>query len=170
AARMIARTGYAPRRTIRVVMWNNEETQQRGARAYFEKHKAEIKDHKFAVESDIGVFEPWGLAVAADKNVVQRMRAFGKHILHSLGGGNITSTDVESPGEDIALLCKSGVPCAGFLSVNPENNAVPGDPHWEDHYFRYHHANSDRMEVIDKHQLRRSAASLAAWAYIIADL
>ncbi|KAJ2131242.1 hypothetical protein GGF48_001641 [Coemansia sp. RSA 921] len=170
AARMIARTGYAPRRTIRVVMWNNEETQQRGARAYFEKHKAEIKDHKFAVESDIGVFEPWGLAVAADKNVVQRMRAFGKHLLHSLGSGNITSTDVESPGEDIALLCKSGVPCAGFLSVNPENNAVPGDPHWEDHYFRYHHANSDRMEVIDKHQLRRSAASLAAWAYIIADL
>ncbi|KAJ2352570.1 hypothetical protein IWW50_001300 [Coemansia erecta] len=169
AARMIASTGWAPRRTIRVVMWNNEETLQRGSKAYFEKHKHEIKNHRFAVESDIGVFEPWGLAVAADDNLIKIMKAYGANLLKQLGGGNVTSTELESPGEDIALLCKNGVPCAGFLSVNPENGAAPGDPHWEDHYFRYHHANSDRVEIIDKHQLRRSAASLAAWAYLIAD-
>ncbi|KAJ1865196.1 hypothetical protein LPJ78_002891 [Coemansia sp. RSA 989] len=169
AARMIASTGAVPRRTIRVVMWNNEETMQRGAKAYFAQHKHEIKHHRFAIESDIGVFEPWGLAVAADKQIVQQLEAYGAHFLKALGGGNIT-TGVEDPGEDIAILCDSGVPCAGFLSLNPETNAAPGEPQWENHYFRYHHANSDRIEAIDKHQLRRSAASLAAWAYLIADL
>ncbi|KAJ2855432.1 hypothetical protein GGI22_004139, partial [Coemansia erecta] len=87
-----------------------------------------------------------------------------------LGAGNITSSDIETPGEDIAILCKNGVPCAGFLSTNPGSGAAPGDPEWETHYFRYHHADSDRIELIDKHQLRRSAAALAAWAYLIADI
>ncbi|KAJ2843244.1 hypothetical protein IWW36_005629 [Coemansia brasiliensis] len=169
AARMIANTGVAPRRTVRVVMWNNEETMQRGAKAYFAQHKDEIKHHRFAIESDIGVFEPWGLAVAADKQLVQQLESYGARFIKALGGGNVT-TGVEDPGEDIAILCDNGVPCAGFLSLNPETNAAPGDPQWENHYFRYHHANSDRMEAIDKHQLRRSAASLAAWAYLIADL
>ncbi|KAJ2327309.1 hypothetical protein GGI00_004496 [Coemansia sp. RSA 2681] len=170
AARLIGLTGRAPRRTIRVVMWNNEETLQRGAKAYYKQHEHEIKQHKFAFESDIGVFEPWGLAVAANAKMVANLRNYGSDLIKILGAGNVTSSDVEAPGQDIAILCEHGVPCAGFLSVNPENGAVPGQPHWEDHYFRYHHANSDRMEVIDKHQLRRSAAALAAWAYLIADL
>ncbi|KAJ2461652.1 hypothetical protein GGF42_000041 [Coemansia sp. RSA 2424] len=170
AARLIALTGRAPRRTIRVVMWNNEETLQRGAKAYYKQHEHEIKQHKFAIESDIGVFEPWGLAVAANAKMVANLRNYGSDLIKILGAGNVTSSEVEGPGQDIAILCEHGVPCAGFLGVNPENGAVPGQPHWEDHYFRYHHANSDRMEVIDKHQLRRSAAALAAWAYLIADL
>ncbi|KAJ1667108.1 hypothetical protein IW140_001638 [Coemansia sp. RSA 1813] len=169
AARMIAQLPRKPKRSIRVVMWNNEETFQRGARAYYAKHKAQIKDHWFAIESDIGVFDPWGLVVAADDRIVKNLRSYGADLLKVLGAGNITS-EIEEPGEDIAILCKNGVPCAGFLSTNPENGAAPGDPKWETHYFRYHHASSDRMEIIDKHQLRRSAAALAAWSYLIADL
>ncbi|KAJ2491178.1 hypothetical protein IWW37_002529 [Coemansia sp. RSA 2050] len=170
AARLIALSGRPPRRTIRVVMWNNEETLQRGAKAYFKQHEHEIGNHKFAMESDIGVFEPWGLTVKADPVMVSTLRNYGADLIKILGAGNITSPDVEGPGQDIAILCENGVPCAGFLSVNPENGAVPGGPHWEDHYFRYHHTSNDRMEAIDKHQLRRSAAALAAWAYLIADL
>ncbi|KAJ2818460.1 hypothetical protein FBU31_005866 [Coemansia sp. 'formosensis'] len=170
AARLIALSGRPPRRTIRVVMWNNEETLQRGAKAYYNQHEHEIKQHKFAIESDIGVFEPWGLTVAADPKMVNNLRNYGVDLIKILGAGNVTSPEVEGPGTDIAMLCHQGVPCAGFLSVNPENGAVPGEPHWEDHYFRYHHTNNDRMEAIDKHQLRRSAAALAAWAYLIADL
>ncbi|KAJ1819852.1 hypothetical protein LPJ75_001084 [Coemansia sp. RSA 2598] len=170
AARLIAQTGRPPRRTIRVVMWNNEETLQRGAKAYFERHRDEIALHRFAIESDIGVFEPWGLTVQADQRTVANLRGYGSDLLKILGAGNITTPEVEGPGEDISILCNHGVPCAGLLSVNPENSAVPGDEKWSEHYFRYHHANSDRIEVIDKHQLRRSAAALAAWSYLIADL
>ncbi|KAJ2487496.1 hypothetical protein EV174_000474 [Coemansia sp. RSA 2320] len=170
AARLISKTSRAPRRSIRVVMWSNEETFQRGAKAYFDRHEHEMAQHVFAIESDIGVFAPWGLSVAADKKTVASLRNYGNDLLKILGAGNITSAEVESPGEDIAILCQHGVPCAGFLSVNPENGAVPGQPQWENHYFRYHHASSDRVEAIDKHQLRRSAAALAAWAYLIADL
>ncbi|KAJ2593059.1 hypothetical protein H4R99_006207 [Coemansia sp. RSA 1722] len=170
AARLISQTGRSPRRTIRVVMWNNEETLQRGAKAYFEKHRDEIALHKFAIESDIGVFEPWGLTVQADSKTTMNLENYGRDLLKILGAGNITTPEVEGPGEDISILCKHGVFCAGLLSVNPENGAVPGDEKWSEHYFRFHHANSDRMEVIDKHQLRRSAAALAAWSYLIADL
>ncbi|KAJ2035528.1 hypothetical protein IW146_004430 [Coemansia sp. RSA 922] len=170
AARLIALEGRPPRRTIRVVMWNNEETLQRGAKAYYKQHEHEIKQHRFAIESDIGVFEPWGLTVAADPKMVSNLRNYGMDLIKILGAGNVTTTDVEGPGTDIAMLCDNGVPCAGFLGANPENGAVPGEPHWEDHYFRYHHTNNDRVEIIDKHQLRRSAAALAAWAYLIADM
>ncbi|KAJ2615730.1 hypothetical protein H4S08_001088 [Coemansia sp. RSA 1365] len=169
AARMIANLERAPRRTIRVVMWNNEETLQRGSHAYFEKHKNEISNHTFAIESDSGVFDPWGLVLAAEQTLVDKLKGYGAHLFGDLGGGNIASSDVDSTGEDIEILCKHGVPCGGFLSINPENGAAPGEPNWENHYFRFHHANSDRIEVIDKHQLRRSAASLATWAYLIAD-
>ncbi|KAJ1718578.1 hypothetical protein LPJ61_006557, partial [Coemansia biformis] len=169
ALRLVAAAGRTPRRTIRVVMWNNEETLQLGAKAYVARHRDEIANHTFAIESDIGVFDPWGLAVAAKEDVVGTLRGYGRDILHVLGAGNITSTPNEAPGADIAALCNHGVPCAGFLSLNPENGAQPGEPGWENHYFRYHHAESDRMEVIDKHQLRRSAAALAAWSYLIAD-
>ncbi|KAJ2802492.1 hypothetical protein H4R20_003256 [Coemansia guatemalensis] len=169
AARMIANLGRAPRRTIRVVMWNNEETLQRGSHAYFEKHKDEISNHTFAIESDSGVFDPWGLVVAAEQTLVDKLKGYGAHLFGDLGGGNIAPSDVDTTGEDIAILCEHGVPCGGFLSINPENGAAPGEPEWQNHYFRFHHASSDRIEIIDKHQLRRSAASLAAWAYLIAD-
>ncbi|KAJ1960038.1 hypothetical protein GGI12_004022 [Dipsacomyces acuminosporus] len=167
AQRLISKSGRLPRRTIRVVMWNNEETIQRGAVAYYDKHKDEVAKHKFAFESDIGVFEPWGLGVKADQAMVNNMKTWGNDLIKVLGAGNITVS--EDPGEDISILCEHGVPCAGILSLNPENNASPLDPNWETHYFRHHHANSDRVEVIDKHRLRRSAAALAAWAYLIAD-
>ncbi|KAJ2784799.1 hypothetical protein H4R18_000926 [Coemansia javaensis] len=169
ALRLIAAAGRPPRRTVRAVMWNNEETLQLGAKAYFARHRAEIPKHRFAVESDIGVFEPWGLTVAAPDDVVCRLSDYGSSLLRPLGAGNVTLSTAGAPGADISILCSHGVPCAGFLSLNPENGAAPGEPHWEDHYFRHHHAASDRIEAIDKHQLRRSAAALAAWAYLIAD-
>ncbi|KAJ2789836.1 hypothetical protein H4R20_007109, partial [Coemansia guatemalensis] len=119
--------------------------------------------------SDSGVFDPWGLVVAAEQTLVDKLKGYGAHLFGDLGGGNIAPSDVDTTGEDIAILCEHGVPCGGFLSINPENGAAPGEPEWQNHYFRFHHANSDRIEIIDKHQLRRSAASLAAWAYLIAD-
>ncbi|KAJ1933331.1 hypothetical protein EC988_009156 [Linderina pennispora] len=168
AARLIAKEGRRPKRTVRVVMWNNEETLQRGAQAYFAQHKNEIAKHTFAIESDIGVFEPWGMDVQADQKVIDTLVGYGKDYVKVLGAGNITKAE-EPPAEDIAILCEAGVPCGGWLSVNPEGNLAPDHPNWGDHYFRHHHANSDRVEVIDAGQLRRSAAALAAWAYLIAD-
>ncbi|KAJ2787127.1 hypothetical protein GGI15_000956 [Coemansia interrupta] len=170
AQRMIMLSSRRPRRTVRVVMWSNEETRQRGAHAYLARHRRDLDRHFFAIESDIGVFEPWGLTVDAGDAWVQRMRRWGRDFVHVLGAGNVTTPAVEGPGGDVQVLCSQGVPCAGFLGVNPENGAVPGDARWTEHYFRHHHAASDRMEAVDAHQLRRSAAALAAWTYLVADL
>ncbi|KAJ2371496.1 hypothetical protein IW150_004566 [Coemansia sp. RSA 2607] len=170
AQRLIMLSGRRPRRTVRVVMWSNEETRQRGANAYFARHKHDLHRHFFAIESDIGVFEPWGLTVDASQAWTSRIRRWGRDIVSVLGAGNVTTPEVEGPGEDIRVLCRHGVPCAGLLGVNPENSAVPGDALWTEHYFRHHHAASDRMEAVDAHQLRRSAAAMAAWTYLIADM
>ncbi|ORX64696.1 Zn-dependent exopeptidase [Linderina pennispora] len=136
AARLIAKEGRRPKRTVR---------------AYFVQHKNEIAKHKFAIESDIGVFEPWGMDVQADQKVIDTLVGYGKDYVKVLGAGNITKAE-ELPAEDIAVLCEAGVPCGGWLSVNPEGNLAPDHPNWGDHYFRHHHAK------------QRSP-----WAYLIAD-
>jgi carboxypeptidase Q len=60
AARLMLELGLRPRRTVRVVLWTNEENGLRGAKAYAEQHRAELPKHVLAIESDRGVFQPTG--------------------------------------------------------------------------------------------------------------
>ena len=61
AARLMVRLGIRPRRTVRIVLWTNEENGLRGATAYAEKYAADARNHVFALESDSGVFDPASL-------------------------------------------------------------------------------------------------------------
>src|SRR6185295_2398378 len=61
AARLMKKLGIRPRRTVRIVLFVNEENGLRGAQAYAEKHAATAADHVFALESDSGVFAPAAL-------------------------------------------------------------------------------------------------------------
>src|SRR5690606_3133934 len=65
AVRLLKDLGLRPRRTIRVVLWTNEENGLRGALAYRDSVAAEIENHVLAVESDGGVFAPVGFGVTA---------------------------------------------------------------------------------------------------------
>ncbi|PVU89221.1 hypothetical protein BB559_005187 [Furculomyces boomerangus] len=167
ALKIISKLTTRPKRTIRVVMWNNEEYLSRGAKAYFEAHKNEVNKHVFAMESDSGNFEPWGMSVMADNATVAKLDAYGKAFFPKFGGG-ITQVKT-SPNVDITPLCNAGVPCGGFNSLDKYTQMAPYEVTGREGYFRFHHTDADRMEVLDRHQLRRNAVSMATWAYLLAD-
>ena len=60
ALRILKKLNLRPRRTIRVVLWTNEENGTRGGLAYRDQHLHELKDHVVMIESDTGVFRPFG--------------------------------------------------------------------------------------------------------------
>jgi carboxypeptidase Q len=63
--RLLKELGLKPRRTIRVVLWTNEENGLRGGNAYRDAHRTEIAKHILAIESDSGVYRPEGFGLAA---------------------------------------------------------------------------------------------------------
>src|SRR4029078_1507267 len=65
AVSLLKRLGLKPKRTIRVVAWTNEENGSRGATGYRDAHRADADKHMLAMESDNGVFKPFGLGVTA---------------------------------------------------------------------------------------------------------
>ncbi|KAJ1680135.1 hypothetical protein EV182_000613 [Spiromyces aspiralis] len=172
ALRMIslATAQNPPRRTI---MWNNEETFQAGARGYLDRHRDEIANHMFALESDIGVFKPWGLtATSKSRHIVKILKAYGQAFLarHDLGG-HVVATD-DSGGTDVNVLCKANpnIICSEFLSRDVISNKSPLRKGGTWGYFYYHHSAADRMEVLNPDDLRKSAAAVAIWAYVMASL
>src|SRR5206468_5514013 len=60
ALRLMKKLNLRPRRTVRVVLWTNEENGGRGGQAYHDQHRAELANHVMMLESDDGVFRPTG--------------------------------------------------------------------------------------------------------------
>ncbi|RKP26938.1 hypothetical protein SYNPS1DRAFT_21411 [Syncephalis pseudoplumigaleata] len=149
ALRAIATYGIAPRRTVRLVGWVDEEQHQQGASTYFKNRKHEIKDHVFAMEADSGIFQPWGLKVAGTDRAQAILRQIGERFLGEMGSGNVTALKDEVIS-DLGQLMNAGVPCASFYSLDPITQASPLSADY-DGYFRYHH-------------------SMGTWAYVLAEM
>ncbi len=157
ALTVLKRLGLTPRRTIRVVLFTNEEAGLRGAKAYATDHAAELAKHVFAFEADIGGFSPRGLGVDAKpdnlERVVGRMRQLGA-LAESLG---VRRIEPHYPGADIAGLVAHGVPAAGLLT---------------DHrtYFDLHHTEADTLDKVDPQAIADNVGFVAMLAYVIAEL
>ena len=109
-ARLIQRLGLKPRRTIRVVLWTNEENGLRGGKAYRDAHRAELKDIVAAVETDSGserikafslelrkaTPEAKAAALATLKSFERALAPFGPVGLRLGGSGSSRSTGVAS--------------------------------------------------------------------------
>ena len=72
---------------VRMVAWVGEETGGAGAQAYFATHKHD--KHVFAMESDIGVFTPWGISFAGSREAGRRLIEIGQKYLSSASAGNV---------------------------------------------------------------------------------
>ena len=79
-----------PRRSIRVVLWVDEEISQRGAATYYQKHVAELPDHIIAIESDIGNFNPYAFGFTGLPEAKAILTQIGSVLLGQIGVGNIT--------------------------------------------------------------------------------
>ncbi len=153
AVRLMQRLGLRPRRTVRVVMWTNEENGLRGGNAYRDAHRAEIPNHVLAMESDGGVFKPEGFGFSGTDSAFAIVKQVGS-LLERIGAGSITRG---GGGADIGPIMALGVPGAG-LNVD------------ETRYFWYHHTDADTIDKLDPRELAECIATLAVMAYVVADM
>ncbi|CAN5373524.1 M28 family metallopeptidase [soil metagenome] len=150
--------GLHPRRTIRVVLWTNEENGVRGGAAYAEAHKDELAKTVMAVESDSGGGAPTGFSAGANdpatsKRVVARVAQIAT-LLQPLHATRV----VEAEGEtDTSPMAPAGVPQVG-LGVDVST------------YFDYHHTDADTLDKVDPQNLANDVAAMAVLAYVVADL
>jgi len=153
AVRLMKALGLRPRRTVRVVMWTNEENGLRGGNAYRDAHLGELDDHILAMESDGGVFKPSGFGFTGSDAAYEIIREIGT-LLDRIEAGTISRG---GGGADIGPIMNEGVPGMG-LQVDGTR------------YFWYHHTDADTMEVIDPQEMALCVAAMAIIAYVVADM
>lgn len=148
--RTLKALGIKPKRTIRVVMFMNEENGLAGALTYAELAEKNKEDHLFAIESDSGGFgvETLGLSGTPEQMIKVRswlplLRPYG--IYDMPGGGG---------GADIGPLRKFGTFLCG---VNPGTQR----------YFDYHHATNDVFEAVHKRELEMGAIGMTTIVYLV---
>ena len=153
ALRLMKKLGLRPRRTVRVVLFTNEENGLAGGNGYLERHKAQLPNHVMMLESDSGVFRPTGVGFtgsnAARRTIVE--------IATLLRGIQADRVGASGGGADIGPSVQTG----GIPSMSLE---VDGD------YFLIHHTPADTIDKIDPMDMSRASAVIAVMAYVIADM
>ena len=152
AARLIMKSGLKPRRTIRVVLWTNEENGLGGAKEYARRHAKDLKNHVLAIESDSGVFKPTGYGFLGSGEGMKVIQQIGG-LLAPLGAGEIKKG---CRGADVMRLIGGGVPVM-HLEVDRAR------------YFWFHHTHADTIDKLDRHEFNRCVASLAVMTFVAAD-
>jgi carboxypeptidase Q len=153
AVKLIHDLGLKPKRTIRAVMWTNEENGLRGGEAYRDAHMDNLDNHILAMESDAGVFKPSGFGFTGPDESLKILQDIGS-LLYRIDSGKITKG---GGGADIGPIMRKGVPGMGLK--------VDGSK-----YFWYHHTNADTFDKVDKDEFNRCVASMAVMAYVVADM
>lgn len=154
AARRIGELPQRPRRTVRVVLFANEEFGLSGARAYAEKHAADLPRHILAGESDFGAGRVW----RADSRVAPESLPLFDEIAKLLAPIGVERGDNDSGGgADLSPMAPARVPLAGLVQDGT-------------HYFDWHHTANDTLDKIDPRDLDQNVAAWAAVAYAVAEM
>jgi carboxypeptidase Q len=153
-ARLMKKLNIRPRRTVRVVLFTNEENGLRGGNGYRDAHAKEAGNHVFALESDSGVFSPARLGFSGSdpaRKIVSEIAT----LLAPLGMQEVVPG---GGGADIGPIATLGkVPTMAYAGDSTK-------------YFTIHHTNADTVDRIDPQDVSKAAASIAAMVYVIADM
>jgi hypothetical protein len=150
ALRLLKTLGLKPRRTIRAVMFMNEENGSRGGIAYAEKDRPGEK-HVAAIESDEGGFTPHGFGVS-DSVAHAKLQRWAP-LFKFMGANRI---ELGGGGADIGPLARKGVPLMSLIVGTHR-------------YFDFHHSDNDTYEAVNERELALGAAAMAIFSYIIAE-
>jgi carboxypeptidase Q len=154
AARIMKKLNLRPRRTVRVVLFTNEENGLRGGNAYRDKYRAEAANHVLAIESDSGVFAPGRIGFTGSSAAAQLVREIGT-LLTPIGLQDIGSG---GGGADIGPIAQAGkVPMLAFQGDSTR-------------YFQIHHTPADTIDRIVPEEVSKAAAALAVITYVVADM
>jgi len=153
AVKVLKELNLHPRRTIRAVLWTNEENGQMGGKKYAEYHKDE--PHTLVFESDSGIWEPETMGFTGPDSLLVFWKAMGPllkiifpDVSMTQGGG----------GVDISPMMELGIPGS---SINTDDDGT---------YFWYHHTNADTVDKVDAHHLNLCVATIALAMYVYADM
>ncbi len=150
ALRTFKALGIQPKRTLRAVMWMNEENGLMGGREYAKVAGEKGENHLAAIESDAGSFRPLGFSMSGTDEQKNKVKAW-KELFRPYGVWNF---EQEGGGADIGPLQPLGTLLIG-LRPNTQR------------YFIYHHTNEDVFEAVDKRELELGAASMSAMLYLL---
>ena len=163
--RLMKQLGLRPRRTVRVVLWTNEENGLRGGNAYADSLGVRIGNHVAAIESDGGVervvgFDVGVSRVGTDSTDAPRAAAATarlKAIARLLAGLGADTIGPGGGGADIGPLMRKGVPGIAHRTTM-------------EHYFDWHHTHSDMLDKVDPIELRKNVAALAVMVYALGEM
>jgi hypothetical protein len=150
AIRLLKLCGLKPKRTIRAVMFMNEENGLRGGEEYAREAAEKKIQHVAAMESDRGGFAPRGFD--ADSTTLEKIKKWAP-IFSFIGTDGFRRG---GGGADISPLARQEVPVLGLL---PEAHR----------YFDYHHSDNDTIDKVNERELELGAAAMAIMAYLISE-
>lgn len=158
AINVLRRLNMIPKRTIRVVLWTNEENGLAGGKQYAEDHADELSNHVAAIESDGGSFAPIGYSIECNDEARQEtaVKQMGE-ILSLLAPLGVTKVETGHSGADVGPLKGQGVLTMSHL-VDMST------------YFDYHHTHADTLDKVVPEELSQNVAVMATVAYILADM
>ncbi len=152
AVRLLADLGLRPRRTIRVVLFMNEENGLRGGSEYYRTHFEEMDRHVLALESDRGGFAPRAFVTDAGprgREVLEEVVA----LFEPYDAGRLLAGP---GGADVSPMRGAGVVTVGLV---PDSHR----------YFDVHHSASDTLDTVHPAELELGAALMAAFLYQVAE-
>lgn len=144
--------GLTPKRTIRAVLFMNEENGVKGGLAYADSAKAHGEQHIFAMESDAGGFSPRGISLQMKEEERALIQRYAPLFLPY----GIYDFDKRFGGVDITPLHRQGVPAAGLLP----------DPQ---RYFDLHHTAADVFEAVSHRELKLGAVTMTQMIYLMSE-
>jgi len=152
--RLLKELGLRPRRTIRAVLYTNEENGLRGGNGYHDAHRAEAAKHILAIEADSGVYRPEGFGLSA--TAPSQARANMIEIARLLAGIRANGIAADGGGADIGPIMREGVVGASLDVEGP--------------YFDIHHTHADTLDKISPQDLALCIATMAVMTYVVADM
>jgi carboxypeptidase Q len=148
--RIFKKLGIRLKRTVRAVMFMNEEISSTGGKTYAEEAKRKGEIHFAALESDRGVTSPRGFGFDADGEELKKLQSlaswFEPYYIRDFdrGGG----------GSDISPLKALGALQIGYM---PDTQR----------YFSFHHSANDTFEQVNIRELQMGSAAIASLIYLI---
>ncbi|MXV13944.1 M20/M25/M40 family metallo-hydrolase [Hufsiella ginkgonis] len=150
--RILKATGYKPKKTVRAVMFMNEENGARGGKKYAEEAKRLNEKHIAAIESDEGGFTPRGFSFQSSPALVRMIKTNWQSLLEPYQASSLT---VGASGTDIEPL--GIVPGVVLIGFRPDSQR----------YFDIHHTPADVFENVNRRELELGGAAIASLVYLI---
>jgi len=150
ALRLYKELGWKPKRTIRAVMWMNEENGLRGGQEYAKIAKEKGEKHIAAIESDSGGFLPIGFSSTGSDEQRAKLASWTAYFRPY----QVWNLEKPGGGADIGPLRAQG---PILIGLEPDSQK----------YFIYHHTEADVFEAVDQRELELGAAAMTALVYLL---